>query len=259
MTSPLKLEIEQSLAVLTFNTPERANVLDLAMALAFASAVEQVAADPSVRAVLITAAGRQFCAGGDIKVFADASRPLPEILQELLDPVHAAMKTLVQLPMPVVCAINGPVGGGGIGFALCGDLVLAAESMKLRGGYSAIGLTPDVGGSWFVTRRAGTAKAKEVFLTNRPFGAQECLQLGLVDAVYPDDELAAAARKLAQQLAQGPAQAQARIKALIEAAPQQSLLAHFDLEREQMLASGATEDGREGIRAFLDKRAPRFQ
>ncbi len=259
MTSPLKLEIEQSLAIMTFNTPERANVLDMAMARAFASAVERIAADASVRAVLITAAGRHFCAGGDINAFADTSRALPEILQELLDPVHDAMKALMQLPWPIVCAINGPVGGGGIGFALCGDLVLAAESMKLRGGYSAIGLTPDVGGSWFVTRRAGAAKAKEVFLTNRPFPAHECLSIGLVDAVYPDAELAHAARQLAQQLAHGPAQAQARIKALIEAAQQQPLHAHFDLEREHMLASGETADGREGIRAFIEKRAPKFQ
>ncbi len=259
MTSPLKLEIDQALAIITFNTPERANVLDMAMARAFAAAVERVASDTSVRTVLITAAGRHFCAGGDINAFADTSRPLPEILQELLDPVHEAMKMLTLLPIPVVCAINGSVGGGGIGFALCGDLVLAAESMKLRGGYSAIGLTPDVGGSWFVTRRAGAAKAKEVFMTNRPFPAKECLEIGLVDAVYPDAELPHAARKLALQLAQGPAQAQARIKALIEAAQHQSLQAHFDLERDNMFASGATEDGREGIRAFIEKRAPRFQ
>ncbi len=259
MSSPLMLEIDQSLAVITFNTPERANVLDLTMAHAFAAAVEQIAGDKSVRAVLITAAGKHFCAGGDIKAFADTSRPLPEILQELLDPVHEAMKMLTLLPVPVVCAINGPVGGGGIGFALCGDIVLAAESMKLRGGYSAIGLTPDVGGSWFVTRRAGAAKAKEVFLTNRPFSSAECLAIGLVDQVHPDSELPHAARKLAQQLAQGPAQAQARIKALIESAQHHGLHSHFDLERESMFASGATEDGREGIRAFMEKRAPKFQ
>jgi len=259
MSSPLMLEIDQSLAVITFNTPERANVLDLAMAHAFAAAVEQIAGDASVRAVLITAAGKHFCAGGDIKAFADTSRPLVEILQELLDPVHEAMKMLTLLPIPVVCAINGPVGGGGIGFALCGDIVLAAESMKLRGGYSAIGLTPDVGGSWFVTRRAGAAKAKEIFLTNRAFPAAECLAIGLVDQVVADSDLPHVARKLAQQLAQGPAQAQARIKALIESAQHHGLHSHFDLERESMFASGATEDGREGIRAFMEKRAPKFQ
>ena len=258
MSSPLKLEIDQSLAVITLNTPERANVLDLPMSRAFAAAVQTIAADQSIRALLITAEGRQFCAGGDIKVFADESRPLPDILQEVLDPLHEAMKMLTLLPLTIVCAINGPVGGGGIGLGLCGDLVLAAESMKLRGGYSAIGLTPDVGSSWFVTRRAGAAKAKEIFLTNRPFTAAECREIGLVDEVYPDHELQHHARKLALQLAQGPQQAQARIKALIESAQHHGLHAHFDSEREAMLASGATEDAQEGIRAFIEKRAAKF-
>ncbi len=259
MTSPLKLDIDAGLAVITFNNPERANVLDQAMAQAFAAAVTRIAGDKSVRTLLITAAGRQFCAGGDITVFADTSRPLSDILQELLDPVHEAMKMLTLLEIPIVCAINGAVGGGGIGFALCGDIVLAAESMKLRGGYSAIGLTPDVGGSWFVTRRAGAAKAKEVFLTNRAFPAAECLAIGLVDAVHPDAHLHEAAMKLARQLAQGPSQAQGRIKALVNAAHHHSLHQHFDLERENMLASGNTEDGKEGIRAFIEKRPAKFQ
>ena len=259
MSAPLKLEIGQSLAILNLNTTERANVLDLAMARAFASAVQAIADDKSVRAVLITAEGKQFCAGGDVKVFADSARPLPEILQEVLDPMHEAMKMLALLPLPVVCAVNGPVGGGGIGLALCGDIVLAAESMKLRGGYSAIGLTPDVGSSWFVTRRAGPAKAKEIFLTNRPFTAVECRDIGLVDEVHPDHELQHHARKLALQLAQGPQHAYARIKALVESAQHHGLHAHLGMERESMLASGATDDAREGIRAFIEKRAPKFQ
>lgn len=259
MSSPLKLEIDHALAVITLNTPERANVLDLAMARALVAALQAIAGDQTLRAVLITAEGKHFCAGGDIKVFAETSRPLPEILQEVLDPIHEAMKMLTLLPVPIVCAINGPVGGGGIGLGLCGDIVLAAESMKLRGGYSAIGLTPDVGSSWFVTRRAGPARAKEIFLTNRAFTAAECRDIGLVDEVYPDHDLAHHARKLALQLAQGPRHAQARIKALVESAQHHGLHAHFDNEREAMLASGATDDAREGIRAFIEKRAPKFQ
>ena len=258
MSSPLKLEIAQSLAVITLTAPERANVIDLPMARAFVSAVQAIANDSSVRAVLITAEGRQFCAGGDIKAFDDGSRALPDILQEVLDPMHEAMKMLALLPVPVVCAVNGPVGGGGIGLALCGDVVLAAESMKLRGGYSAIGLTPDVGSSWFVTRRAGPAKAKEIFLTNRPFSSGECFAAGLVDAVVPDHELQHHAHKLAMQLAQGPRHAYARIKALVDSAQHHGLHAHFDSEREAMLASGATEDAQEGIRAFIEKRAAKF-
>jgi len=147
MSSPLTVEIDHALAIITFNNPARANALDLAMAQAFAAAIEQVAADKTVRALLITANGKQFCVGGDVNAFADTSRPLVDTLKGLLEPVHAALRLVSLLEIPVVCAINGAVGGGGIGLGLCGDIVLAAESMKLRGGYSAIGLTPDVGGS----------------------------------------------------------------------------------------------------------------
>lgn len=258
MSTPLTLEFEQGLAILTFTNPARGNALDLAMARAFAAAIEQVASHQGVRALLITAQGKQFCVGGDLNSMADASRPLPDTLRELLEPAHAAMAMLAMFRFPIVCAINGAVGGGGIGLALCGDLVLAAESVKLRGGYSAIGLTPDVGGSWFVTRRAGAPRAKEIFLTNRPFTSQECLRIGLFDAVHPDAELQDAARKLALQLASGPAEAQARIKSLISYAHHHTLEQHLDAERESMYASGESEDGREGVRAFVEKRAPRF-
>ena len=258
MSSPLILEQEQSLAIITLNNPARANVLDLPMALALLAAVESVAANNSVRALLITANGKHFCAGGDVHSMQDGERALPEILDELLQPMHKAIRIINDLMVPVVSALNGPVGGGGIGLALCADLVLAAESMKLRGGYSAIGLTPDVGGSWFITQRAGCARARQVFLTNRAIAAQECLDWGLVDALHPDHALADSARKLAHQLAHGPSLAQARIKTLVREAQQNSFEAHLDMEASFMLASGETVDGQEGIRAFIEKRAAKF-
>ncbi len=258
MSSPLLLDHEDALAILTLNNPARANVLDLAMAQALSAAVEKIAGNPAVRALLITANGKQFCAGGDIQSMQDPSRPMATVLEELIRPIHAAMAVLSELSIPIVSAINGPVGGGGIGLALCADLVLAAESMKLRGGYSALALTPDVGGSWFVTQRAGAARAKEIFLTNRAISAAECLQLGLVDAVHPDAELAAAARKLAAQLARGPSLSQARIKTLVREASHNTLEQHLEMECNFMLASGETVDAQEGVRAFIEKRAPKF-
>ena len=256
--APLIVEPDHALAIITLNNPSRANVLDLAMARAFHAAVAQVADDPSVRALLITANGKQFCAGGDINSMSDSSRSLPAILEELIQPVHAAITLIGELSIPVVSALNGPVGGGGIGLALCADLVLAAESMKLRGGYSAIGLTPDAGGSWFVTQRVGSARAKDIYLSNRPIGAAECLQLGLVDAVHPDATLAQAARALATQLSKGPSLAQARIKTLIGQASHNTLSEHLAMESGFMVASGDSVDGQEGIRAFMEKRPPTF-
>lgn len=259
MSVPMTLEIDRGLAILTFNNPTRGNALDMAMANAFAASIEQIAEDSSVRALLITAVGKQFCVGGDVQAMADTSRSLTDTLRALLEPVHTAMNLLSLFKFPIVCAINGAVGGGGIGLALCGDVVLAAESVKLRGGYSALGLTPDVGGSWFVTRRGGASRAMEIFLTNRPFTSHECLQIGLFDAVYPDAELVETAKQLARKLADGPAQAQARIKSLISNAHHHSLGQHLAAERDAMYASGESDDGREGIRAFIEKRAPKFQ
>lgn len=258
MSSPLILEQEQSLAIITLNNPARANVLDVPMALAFLAAVEAVAANSSMRALLITANGKHFCAGGDVHSMEDGKRALPAILEELLLPIHKAIKIIGELSIPVVSALNGPVGGGGIGLALCADLVLAAESIKLRGGYSAIGLTPDVGGSWFITQRAGSARARQIFLTNRAISAEECLDWGLVDALHPDHALADSARQLAHQLANGPSLAQARIKTLTREAPHNTLEQHLDMEASFMLASGETADGHEGIRAFIEKRAAKF-
>ncbi len=258
MSSPLLLEIEESLAIITLNNPARANVLDLPMAMAFAHAVGEIAANPKVRALLITANGKQFCAGGDITAMQDTTRSLHAVLEELIAPIHTAIAVLRESSFPIVSAVNGAVGGGGIGMALCADLVLAAESMKLRGGYSAIGLTPDAGGSWFVTQRAGAARAKEIYLTNRAISAAECLQLGLVDAVHPDAELAEAAKKLAVQLSRGPSLAQGRIKMLIREASHNTIEQHLEMEKSFMLASGESADGQEGVRAFTEKRAPKF-
>lgn len=258
MSSPLLLEHDDALAIITLNNPARANVLDLAMAQALAAAVEKIASQPGVRALLITANGKHFCAGGDINSMQDPTRSLPQVLEELIRPIHAALAVLTEMSIPIVSAINGPVGGGGIGLALCADLVLASDAMKLRGGYSALGLTPDVGGSWFVTQRAGAAIAKEIFLTNRAISAAECLKLGLVDAIHHDTELAAAARKLAKQLSQGPSLSQARIKTLIREAQHNTLEQHLEMECNFMLASGESADAEEGIRAFTEKRAPKF-
>jgi 2-(1,2-epoxy-1,2-dihydrophenyl)acetyl-CoA isomerase len=158
----------------------------------------------------------------------------------------------------VVSAIQGPVAGGGIGLALCADAVLAAEAMRLRGGYTGIGLTPDLGSSWFLARRAGPARAKEILLQNRTLGAAECLAWGLVDAVHPDTLLAAEAEALARRLAGGATLAFGRAKALVDGAAERTLAEHLVHERESMVASAGTEDAREGLAAFLEKRPPRF-
>lgn len=258
MTAPLLLEHRDDVAVLTLNRPQRANVLDLEMSAALIAAIDTVAQDRSVRAVLLQARGRQFCGGGDITDFANALDELGDLLDRHIPPLHKAIHQLASLPVPVISALNGPIGGGGIGLALCADIAIAAESMKLRGGYSAIGLTPDAGSSWFLTRRIGAARTKEIFFTNEPLSARECLALGIVSRVCPDDQLAQQAFALVASLARGATGSLARIKLLADGAAERSLLEQLNLEHCCMVESGRSAEAIEGVTAFIQKRAPRF-
>jgi 2-(1,2-epoxy-1,2-dihydrophenyl)acetyl-CoA isomerase len=251
-------EIQGSVGTIILNRPEQANTLDSATSQALIEAVHAIAADDSIRVVLLKGSGKIFCAGGDIGGFTRDIDNLPGLLGTMLTPLHDAILKLATLPVPVVVALNGPIGGGGIGLALCADFVLAAESMKLRGGYSAIGLTPDVGSSWFLTRRAGAARAKEIFFLNGSMSARECLACGIVDAVYPDDELISQANSLVSRLATGATGSFAKIKDLVDGVQNRSLQGHLALEREYMIAAGGSPDAREGVVAAIEKRAPIF-
>lgn len=258
MSNPVLLERRDDVALITLNRPQRANVLDLEMAAALIAAIALVAQDSSVRAVLLQARGKHFCGGGDIQDFVKSQHDLGGLLERHIPALHGAIDQLASLALPVVSALNGPIGGGGIGLALCADIVMAAESMKLRGGYTAIGLTPDAGASWFLTRRVGAARSKEIFFTNESLSARECLALGIVSRVCPDDELSERAFALAASLARGATGALARVKLLVDGADQRSLSEQLELEQRCMVESGRSADAIEGVNAFVQKREPRF-
>jgi 2-(1,2-epoxy-1,2-dihydrophenyl)acetyl-CoA isomerase len=258
MASTVLLEREDGVARITLNRPAAGNALDADTAGAFCAAVDETAGDPAVRAVLLTGAGPSFCVGGDIAAFRTVLADLPRFIERMLPALHRALHRLATLPVPVISAVNGPLGGGGIGLALSADLVLAAESAKLRGGYTAIGLSPDLGSSFFLARRAGAAQAKEILFLNRPLSARECLAAGIFDAVHPDDRLAAEARDTAARLAAGAAGALARVKQLVDADAGRALEGHLARELAGIVAASGTADAREGITAFMEKRAPRF-
>lgn len=246
------------IAHITLNRPECLNALDSEMIRALAAALERACDDGRTRVIVIAGVGKAFCVGGDINTFRHAVDDLPALLESLLGQLNAAILRMASSGLPIISVVNGPVGGGGIGLALCADYVLAAESMVLRCGYSAIGLTPDVGSAWFLTQRAGTVRARQLFYLNDMLGAHACRDLGVVDAVHPDAELMAAAHALAQKLSAGPKSVFARTKALIEATGMRSLSEHLDAEREYIMASAGESDAREGIQAFLEKRTARF-
>lgn len=249
--------VDDGVGRLVLNRPQRANAIDLAMSRALAAAIDALAA-AQPRAVLICAAGERFCVGGDIDAFVAAGERMAPLIDDILAPLHPALLRLASLPVPVISAVNGPVGGAGIGLALCADLVLASDTMKLRAGYSGIGLSPDAGASYYLARRAGAARAKELFFFNRALSAAECLAMGIVDAVHPAAELAAVADRLAAQAAAGPSQSFAAIKQLCDGAAQRSFADHLALEQRCLVGCAGSDDAREGVRAFVEKRAPRF-
>lgn len=260
MTPPILLEIRDAIAYVTLNRPEQANVINDESIPVFIETVDKVAAAcgrGQVRAVLLSAKGPHFCAGGDISGFV-VSEDLAGSMDRGIPPLHRAIHTLSTLPVPVVSAVNGSIGGGGIGVALCADLVLASSSMKLRGGYSAIGLSPDVGVSWALTRLVGPMRAKQILFTNQPLTAEQCLAAGLVTEVYGQEQLMPEAEKLVRSLAAGATGALGRIKALVDQAARHTLYEQLGREHLGMVASGASADAREGARAFMEKRPPRF-
>jgi 2-(1,2-epoxy-1,2-dihydrophenyl)acetyl-CoA isomerase len=250
--------IAGGVATVTLNRPLRGNALNGAMGARLLAVIDQIGASDVVRVVLLRAEGKIFCVGGDIDEMLTAGAALPEVMGASVGVLHECITKLASLPMPVVSVVGGALGGGGIGLALCADLVLAAESMKLRAGYSAIGLTPDLGSSWFLAKRAGVARAKEVLFLNRVLGASACLAMGIVDAVHPDAELAEQAARLAGELAQAATGALGRIKRLVDGFGERTLEQHLAIERAMMIESTGTADGVDGIAAFAARRPARF-
>lgn len=253
-------EIADGVGHIVMNRPDAANALDTATSRDLVEAVGRavLAAGKEVGAVLLSARGRHFCAGGDINEFVVRRDDLEQLVRELLDGLHPAIHALATLPVPVVSAVQGPIGGAGISLALCADLVLAAPAMKLRGGYSALGLSPDLGASYYLSRRAGSARAKAILMTNRTLSCDECQAWGLVDEVHGADQLPAAATDLARRLAQGSTRSLGGIKALCDGAFAHDLQAHLALEAAALMRCAASADGREGVSAFVEKRAPVF-
>lgn len=254
---PLLFEVDGGIARITLNRPDAANAIDLSLGRALMQAAIRCE-DASVRAVLLTANGNMFCAGGDLRAFAAEGDSLPPLLKELTTYLHAATSRFARMRAPLVVAVNGAAAGAGFSLAVSGDLVLAAESAKLALAYTAAGLSPDGSSTWFLPRLVGMRRAQELMLTNRRLTAAEAYDWGLVTQVVPDEKLTEASLALARQLASGPTLAFGRVKSLLARSLQESLETQMELESRGIAAMAGTADGREGIRAFLEKRAPEF-
>jgi 2-(1,2-epoxy-1,2-dihydrophenyl)acetyl-CoA isomerase len=254
----LRLDIDDGLARLTLARPEAANAIDLATAEELADAAIACDENPAVRAILLTAEGKMFSAGGDVRAFGASLDRLPALLKQLTTPLHAAISRLLRGRAPVVVAVAGTAAGAGFSLAMTGDIVLAARSARFTMAYTGIGLSPDGSSSWFLPRIVGTRRAAELMLTNRVLSAEEAAAWGLVTRMVEDEELAAAAEGIARCLAEGPTEAYATVKRLLAGSLQESLETQMELEARGIAACGATEDGRGGVEAFLAKRKPSF-
>jgi 2-(1,2-epoxy-1,2-dihydrophenyl)acetyl-CoA isomerase len=255
----LLLDRTAQVATITLNRPDAFNALDLALGRELFQAVLEVDDDPQVRCVVVTGAGRAFCAGGDVKGFADNLPRIGALVKELTTYLHGTVSRLCRSDKPVIMAVNGVAAGGGLSFALSGDVVVAAESARFTMAYSKIAATPDGSSSYFLPRLIGLRRAMELYFTNRVLSAKDALEWGLITRVVPDAEFRPAVDALARELAQGPTKAFGGAKRLFHQSTWESLETQMELEAQAIAASGRTRDFGEGVRAFVDKKTPTFR
>jgi 2-(1,2-epoxy-1,2-dihydrophenyl)acetyl-CoA isomerase len=260
-TAPVLLESREGPIVrLTMNRPERLNALNAELPTALNEALNRIAHDSSVNVVILTGAGRAFCAGGDLAVIGKA-RAKSEVkeLQPILRSGMQAVLKLRSMPQPVIAAVNGPAAGAGFNLALACDLRVAVEKAVFGQNFAKVGLFPDYGGTYFLPQLIGPAKAAEMFYTGDMIDANTALQLGLVNQVFPADRFQAGVESLAAKIATGPQMAIRAVKQTIFAREHEALTQALEREVEHQLKCFHSHDCREGISAFLEKRPAIFR
>jgi len=255
--SSVLLDIKEGIGFIVLNRPDRLNAFTREMAFLLQNRLDECASLHEVRAVCITGAGRAFSAGQDLsEITGPDALGMDKILSEHYNPIVTRIRNL---PKPVVAAVNGVAAGAGANIALCCDIVLASKSASFIQAFSKIGLIPDSGGTWFLPRLVGWQKAAGIAMLGDKIGAVEAERMGMVYKVYEDDEFAGAARALTAVLAQMPTRALAFIKHALNYSATNTLEAQLLLEDDLQQKAALTKDYAEGVRAFLDKRAPVFK
>lgn len=252
--------VTDRIATLTLNRPDRLNALSTSILDGLLEALPRLAADPDVAVVILTGAGRGFCAGGDVKSMAEGTSLLN--VEDAVQRLRARMEVsrlLHEIPKPTIAMVNGPAAGAGLAMALACDLRVASESARFITAFVKVGFSGDFGGSYFLSKLVGTGKARELYYSGEALDAKQALALGVVNQVVPDFELVDATMALARRLANGPRIALGLMKQNFNAAENGSLSELLDLEALNQVKTSRTEDHREAARAFVDKRAPSFK
>ena len=260
MTDVITNERKESVEIITLNRPDKLNSFTDEMHLALRTILENAQVDKQCRAILLTGAGRAFCAGQDLgdrdpsKI--DTSPDLTHTIQTFYNPL---IRLIRDMPKPIICAVNGVAAGAGANIALACDIVLAGESAKFIQSFVKVGLIPDAGGSWSLTHLIGEARARAIAMTATPVPASQAADWGMIYKAVPDNDLMEEAFQLAQNLSKGPTMGLAYMKQAIQAASNNSLDEQLELEAKLQGECGRSGDYAEGVSSFLEKRAPIFK
>jgi 2-(1,2-epoxy-1,2-dihydrophenyl)acetyl-CoA isomerase len=258
--SSLTFELADGVAWITLNRPDALNALNPDSVKELYDVANRCAGEPALRAAVITGAGdRAFCAGGDVIDFAARGGAIGTTIREMTGYLHLAISRFAWMPAPLIAAVNGVAAGGGFSLALACDLIVAADTARFTSAYTQIGFTPDGSSTFFLPRIVGRQRAMELYLTNRVLSAQEAFEWGIVTRVVPAADLHREARALAVRLADGPRDAHAGIKKLMLTSATESLESQMERETRVIAVTSASPEGREGVRAFVEKRRPNFK
>jgi 2-(1,2-epoxy-1,2-dihydrophenyl)acetyl-CoA isomerase len=256
MNAPVKSDLTDGIATLTLNRPKSFNAFDFDTIRLFTEMLMEFSKDPKVIGLVLTGAGKAFCAGGDLKWLTDSGKGVGQALYMLVPMYHQAILEIRHMPKPVVAAVNGLAVGGGFSMALACDLRVMADSAVLRQGYTSNGLSIDGAGTFTLPRLVGMAKAMEIAALDRPISAEQALSSGLVTEVVPDGQVLERALELVREVNMRPLSSFGASKRLFNESLSTPLETQLEKERELLVSCAEHPNGREGVAAFLEKRKP---
>ncbi len=255
----MRIDRDGALARLTFIQPERGNPIDGTFCAEFCDVANELSGDASVRAVLITAEGKNFSFGGDVTMLAANLAKLPLMIKHWTADLHMGIARMQQMNAPIVAAVHGICAGGMSALVAGSDILVAEPGTRFLAAFAGIGFSNDTGSSIMYTRRMGIARARRFLLLNETLDAQAALAAGLADEISPAEELASRAEAIARQLAAGPTKAFGEMRRLFSTVEDQPLAAQLELEAQALSRISGTADAREGLTAFVEKRKPQFR